>query len=275
VTVLAALLILLILAAGYASWRYAWWLPAVSYRHPRILMYHMISPAPAGAKFRGLRVTPDQFERQLRYLRDHGWRFVTMAELMAQTPDLPEKTVALTFDDGYEDNYTQAFPLLKKYQAKATLYLVVDRHHRDWSTYKKAHHDSGELAREPKLSDWQVTEMLASGLVELGAHTLTHANLTAADEASRWREIAESRSVLESRFVTAVESFAYPFGLYGPSDVAAVHKAGYTSAVTVLEGIEARAADRPFELRRVKISGKDSFFAFRLRMRRGRRGVRS
>ena len=65
------------------------------------------------------------------------------------------------------------------YGAKATLYLVVDRHDRDWSTYKKAHHSGGELMREPKLSDAEVREMIASGVFELGSHTLTHANLVA------------------------------------------------------------------------------------------------
>lgn len=265
----------LALIGVYFSWRYAWWLPAVSYRHPRILMYHMISPAPPGAKFRGLRVAPDQFEKQLRYLSSQGWHFVTMSELNSRAASLPEKVVALTFDDGYEDNYTQAFPLLKKYNAKATLYLVVDRHDRDWSTYKKAHHNSGELAREPKLSDQQLNEMLASGLLELGGHTFTHVNLTTASDESRWQEIADSRRVLESEFDTRVESFAYPFGLYGPKDVDAVRRAGYTTAVTTEEGVETDLSGRPLELRRVKISGKDTFLAFRLRLRRGLRGVRS
>lgn len=266
---------MVILATGYACWRYAWWLPAISYRHPRILMYHMISPALPGAKFRGLRVPPRQFDDQLRYLQAEGWHFVTMRELLANAGQLPEKTVALTFDDGYEDNYTQAFPLLKKYHAKATLYLVVDRHGRDWSTARKAHHSTGELAREPKLSDGQLKEMLDSGLVELGCHTFTHANLLKAGAAARWNEIAASREALRAQFNAPVESFAYPFGLYGPEDVAIARKAGYTNAVTTEEGIEDRLLERPLELRRVKVSGKDSRYSFRLKLRRGRRGVRA
>lgn len=269
-------LVALLAVAIYLSWRYAWWLPAQDYRAPRILMYHMISDAPEGAKFKGLRVSPGQFERQLQHLSHQGWRFVTMKELTDQIANgtLERKTVALTFDDGYQDNVTNALPLLRQYNAKATLYLVVDRHDRDWSTYKKAHHNSGELAREPKLTDEQVKNMLASGLIELGGHTYTHANLLTADDASRQHEIANSRCTLEAQFETSVTSFAYPFGLYGEKDVVAAQAAGYRNAVTTIEGIEDQFGQRPFELRRVKVSGKDNLLAFKLKMRRGIRGVR-
>ncbi|MGP4844794.1 polysaccharide deacetylase family protein [Marinobacter sp. 1Y8] len=266
----------LLVIAAYLSWRYAWWLPAQDYLAPRILMYHMISDAPKGAKFKGLRVSPAQFERQLQHLSQQGWHFVTMQELTDQTANgtLQQKTVALTFDDGYQDNFTNALPLLQKYNTKATLYLVLDRHDRDWSTYKKAHHNSGELARELKLTDEQVHDMLACGLIELGGHTFTHANLLAADGTSRQHEIADSRRALEAQFETPVTSFAYPFGLYGEKDVVAAQAAGYQNAVTTIEGIEDQFLQRPFELRRVKVSGKDNLLAFKLKMRRGIRGVR-
>lgn len=74
--------------------------------------------------------------------------FCDDARVTGQWGQHPEKTVAITFDDGYLDNLENAYPILEKYQAKATIYVVVDRHDRDWSTYKKAHHNSGELARE-------------------------------------------------------------------------------------------------------------------------------
>ena len=104
---------------------------------------------------------------------------------------LPPKTVVLTFDDGYRDNLLQAHPVLARYDAKATLYLVVDRFDRDWSAAKKAHHNTGELMREEKLSDAEIKDLLDSGLWELGAHTLTHANLLNTPEVDKRREIAE------------------------------------------------------------------------------------
>jgi peptidoglycan/xylan/chitin deacetylase (PgdA/CDA1 family) len=249
--------------------------PAVDYQHPRILMYHMVSAHKKGARFNKLRVTPQNFEKQIHWLRNDGWTFVTLSELAATKAT--EKRVAITFDDGFEDNYLEAFPVLKKYAAKATLYLVVDRHNRDWSTYKKAHHNSGELMREPKLSDAQVKEMLDSGLIELGGHTLTHANLSALSTDAKITEIGQCRQSLTETFDTPVSSFAYPFGIYSPEDVALVANAGYSNAVTTQEGIDSASASTiapamtPFELKRVKISGKDSLRTFQHRMRYGTR----
>ena len=235
-------------------------------------MYHMITPHKPGTKFNGLRVTPERFEQQVKWLHDEGWHFLTMSELMTPEATLPEKTVAITFDDGYEDNCLNAWPILKKYQAKATLYLVVDRHNNDWSTNKKAHHNSGELVREPKLSDAQVTEMVQSGVFELGGHTVSHINLATADVAKKEAEISGCKTSLEQQYHTTVTSFAYPFGIHTPEDEQLVESAGFTHAVLAEGGIETCRYSRPFLLRRVKISGKDSFLAFLCRIRTGQRG---
>jgi peptidoglycan/xylan/chitin deacetylase (PgdA/CDA1 family) len=267
------ILLVSLLLLGAFSYRYGWWIPAVDYRRPRILMYHMVSAHQSGQEFKGLRVPPLLFERQVRYLSENGWQFVTMTELMTQE-NVREKTVAITFDDGYEDNYIHALPVLKKYQAKATLYLVVDRHGRDWSVNKKAHHNTGELARESKLSDAQLREMLDSGVFELGAHSLTHVNLKTASPQQRQREIIQGKQQLETQFATTVTSFAYPFGIYEPGDVAIARDAGYLSAVTTVEGVDVDIHANRLELKRVKISGKDNFLAFVLRLRTGRRGWR-
>lgn len=120
---------------------------------PRVLMYHMVRAHIDGAKFNKLRVEPKEFEKQVAWMKAEGFHFVTMQELQKNWGKHPEKTVAITFDDGYLDNLENAYPILEKYQAKATIYVVVDRHDRDWSTYKKAHHNNGELAREAKLND--------------------------------------------------------------------------------------------------------------------------
>lgn len=254
------------------SFRYGWWARQIDYRHPRILMYHMISDPRKGAKFNGLRVSPSQFERQLAWLNDNGWTFITMAQWETMGDDLPPKSIALTFDDGFEDNFTHAFPLMKKYGATGTLYLVTDRHDRDWSTNKKAHHNSGELMNEPKLSDEQVQEMVDSKVFELGAHTLTHANLSKLPNDEKLVEIQESKQQLEQQFNTPVSSFAYPFGIYDQKDVVTAKKAGFSSAVTTEVGITRIEANQPLELKRIKISGKDNFLAFKLRLKQGKRG---
>ena len=262
-------LVALVLLAGF-SVRYSWWRPAVDDARPRILMYHMVSEARRGGVFNKLRVAPKNFEAQLRVLRDGGWHFAFISAL-EQPQSLPARTVIITFDDGYEDNLLNADPLLERYGACATLYLVEDRFERDWSTSKKAHHDSGELMHEPKLSDAQVQTLLASGRWELGGHTRTHANLARLDEAACREEIVDARGSLAARFDVPLKSFAYPFGIYGARDVVVVRDAGYTTAVTTDEGIPKDVIAQALELPRIKVSGKDGLFAFRLRLRSGRR----
>lgn len=258
--------------AAYYSQRYAWWRRTVRWSHPRILMYHLITPQSPGGRYRGMRVAPQAFERQLRWLKESGFHFATMSELVKPPPH--PRTVAITFDDGYADNHSTALPLLQKYGARATLYLVADRGDgADWSAKKKPHHNSGELMREPKLTDAQVAEMVASGVFELGAHTLTHANLAALTPDEKQREINGSRSRLEQTFGTPVRSFAYPFGIWSAQDREIVRAGGFTTAVTTDAGIDAWPFPDPLALRRIKVSGKENFLAFRIRLRTGRRGL--
>ena len=263
------LILLLVLVIAF-SYKYAWWKPEIDWKRPRVLMYHMVREHIDGAKFNKLRVKPGEFEKQIAWMKSEGFYFVTMQELQANWGKHPEKTVAITFDDGYLDNLENAFPILKKYQAKATIYVVVDRHDRDWSTYKKAHHNSGELARESKLNDEQVTLLADSGAVEIGSHTLTHANMAKLSDEECLAELTQSKQVLESLIQQEVTSFAYPFGIYSERDVELVKQAGYSNAVTTKEGIDSEQPDF-MQLQRIKISGKDSMFAVKLRMKLGKR----
>tara|TARA_B100000768_G_scaffold179918_2_gene198673 strand:- start:228 stop:1034 length:807 start_codon:yes stop_codon:yes gene_type:complete len=251
------------------SLKYCWWRPTVGLEHPRILMYHMISGSLSKQKHRGLRVSPEMFERQVAWLKASNWTFIKASELFTEKAQ-GDKRVAITFDDGYEDNYSQALPILKKYDACATLYLVTDRHERDWSVNKNAKHNSGDLMREAKLSDKQVAEMLASGVFELGGHTLTHCHLPSVDMATKTFEINECKKVLNATFATQVTSFAYPFGHYSDEDIKLCQAADFNTAVTTDEGIDTQP--NAFRLKRVKVSGKDNFFAFKTRIRIGFRG---
>jgi len=263
-----------LLAGIYFSHRYAWWKKAFPYQYPRVLMYHMIREPINGAKFNSLRVSPEMFEKQLRYLTDNGWHFFTMSELIESRQTLPEKSVAITFDDGYEDNFTNALPILQKYNAKATIYLVVDRHNREWSSKRKQKNRGGVLMREPKLSNEQVHELVKSGLVEIGSHTLTHDNLPTLTEIDKQGEISDSKIQIEELFNIECNSFCYPFGLYDETDLKLVKQAGYSNATTVEKGIDNIQQASPYLLKRITISGKDNFYAFRLKLKTGKRGVK-
>ena len=126
------------------SLKYVWWYPKANMKKTRIMMYHMISEQLTKGKKSGLRVSPEMFERQLKYFKENGWKFIKMSEL--KNHENENKVAAITFDDGYLDNYSQALPLLKKYEACATLYLVIDRHQNDWSVKKNPKHNTGVLA---------------------------------------------------------------------------------------------------------------------------------
>lgn len=267
--------VLAAIGSVYFSVRYGWWRPTVSYESPRVLMYHMIRDRIPDAKFNGLRLSPEMFDRQLKYLSEKGWTFHTITELheLAEKGLLAKKSVAITFDDGYEDNFINAFPIIKKYNAKATIYLVVDRHDRDWSGKRKEKNQGAGLLLEPKLSDDQVKEMLASGVIEIGSHTLTHDNLMSLDSQNKRKEIHDSRSKIRSDFDIDCKAFCYPFGLYGMEEVELVKKAGYTTATTVNTGIDHRLTEHPCEISRITISGKDGFYAFYQKMRTGKRGL--
>ena len=250
------------------SLKYAWWYPRKDMKKTRIMMYHMISDQLESTKKSGLRVSPDMFERHLKYFKDNGWKFIKMSELQLYEND--NKVVAITFDDGYLDNYINALPLLKKYNACATLYLVIDRHKNDWSVKKNPKHNTGALANEKKLSDNHINEMLDSGVFELGGHTITHPFLPIITTEDKQYEMIECKNILENTFNTKVSSFAYPFGIYNDDDVEIIKSSSFESAVTTDEGVA--NYDLPFELKRIKASGKDNFFAFKLRVQKGFRG---
>ena len=262
ITIILDLLIILF------SLKYAWWYPKANMNRARIMMYHMISDQLPQEKKSGLRVSPEMFEKHLKYFKDSGWKFIKMSELKNHQNE--NKVVAITFDDGYLDNYSQALPLLKKYDACATLYLVIDRHQNDWSVKKNPKHNTGVLVDEKKLSDDHIKEMLDSGVFELGGHTITHPYLPNTSIEEKKHEMIECKNILETTFNTKVSSFAYPFGIYNSEDVEILENSSFESAVTTNEGVV--NTNTPFELKRIKASGKDNFFAFKLRVQKGFRG---
>lgn len=248
--------------------KYAWWYPSVSTKKTRIMMYHLISEQLPNEKKSGLRVSSRMFEEHLKYFSSNDWKFIKMSEL--DEYENKDKVVAITFDDGYLNNYTHALPLLKKYNACATLYLVIDRHKNDWSIKKNPKHNTGVLANEEKLQDEHISEMLESGVFELGGHTITHPFLPSISNEEKEAEMIGCKDLLENTFNTKVSSFAYPFGIYKDDDINIIKNSNYDSAVTTDEGVASLKSR--FELKRIKASGKDNFFAFKLRVLKGFRG---
>ena len=142
-----------------------------------------------------------------------------------------------------------------------------------WSSKKKVHHPDDELASEPKLSDDEIRELLATGRWELGGPTTTHANLSKISTEAARRAISAARQDFAERFGVIPPTFAYPFGIYQPRHCRLVEEAGYLAAVTVEPGVMGFPPLSPYEIPRVKISGKEGMLGFMLRMRGGKRGL--
>lgn len=188
-----------------------------------IIMYHYIEYADKNDPGRvKLSVPPSLFEAQLQAIKRDNFQTMFAREV----PDLivgrlsVPRPIVLTFDDGYADFYYYAFPLLKKYNMKATMYIV-----------------ESFIGRKDYMSAAQIKEIIASGMVELGGHTLDHADLSSVKNVLAWKEIYDSKILLERQFGVSVPSFAYPYGGFSKDTVDLVRKAGYTNAVSVIPGI--------------------------------------
>jgi peptidoglycan/xylan/chitin deacetylase (PgdA/CDA1 family) len=144
-----------------------------------------------------------------------------LGELFAGKGILPAKPVVLTFDDGYRDFYTDVFPVLKKYNAKATVYMIA-----------------GFVGYKNNLTDAQLKELAVSGLVDIGAHTVHHVGLTHGSSPMIEQEVTEGKKILEIMTGQPVVSFAYPNGEYDDVVATVVRQAGYTTAVSTKPGIE-------------------------------------
>lgn len=232
----------------YFAAHYNFWRSKVSKAHPRILMYHSINDD-VGNNHPDLVVTPANFRSQLNYLKKRGYQFLTMSELISGKNDSSPK-VALTFDDGFQDNYTEMLPILKEFQAKATIFLCPD------------------MPEIEKLTQQQILEMQASGLVEFGAHTMTHINLSQASDDDAKYEINESKKQVEEMIGVPCPSFAYPYGRLDDRVADYVKQAGFTNAVVVKKGIEA-IGDR-YRIKRVSVLGKTDKLQFHIAISRGR-----
>lgn len=237
-------------------------------RYPRILMYHMVCPKlpykyySDGQKVKNyLRVSPSEFEKQLEWLLKEEFAFYTMEHVLDDT--LPEKSIFLTFDDGYGDNYTYAFEILKKYKIPATIYLIANRFTHDWATDMRTGTALQELNDQMMLSHEQVCEMVGSGLIEFGAHTLDHTRLNQLSEDTAWQQISLSREMIMKQYNIPCTSFAYPFGFFDKQNVEMVKKAGFANACTTEDGVNRSRIAARFMLSRIMISGNDSMRKFK------------
>jgi peptidoglycan/xylan/chitin deacetylase (PgdA/CDA1 family) len=213
-----------------------------------ILMYHNIGLPPEGVAKRGLYVTPRMFKFQMWYLKAAGFNVVSLKEILhfAEGNERRGKLVAMTFDDGFQDFYDYAYPVLKKYNYPSTVFLVSDLV--GWeNTWDYKH-----LKVRKKLLDWERILALKDTNVVFGSHTKTHPSLTNLSREELVDEIRGSKEAIEQRLGGPVEIFCYPYGDYDAKVLDAVREAGYLCAVTTKRGYVQRG-DNKFEMKRISI----------------------
>jgi peptidoglycan/xylan/chitin deacetylase (PgdA/CDA1 family)/GT2 family glycosyltransferase len=227
-------------------------------RSPVILMYHALGrPGEPPSRY----VIPRRrFALQMAWLKWRGYHILSLEEFLHDRHDdrlPPGCSVILTFDDGYADNRTVAYPILRRYGFPATVFLVsggvggVNR----WDS-------SGKLAGRPLLSWTAVREMLEGG-VRFGAHTQSHVPLTAVNLSRAKKEIEGSRADLERGLGRPIVTFAYPHGEINPAVQAIVESAGFVGACSCHTGVNDPVVPN-HALRRIEVRGTDSFIHFAL-----------
>lgn len=203
-----------------------------------ILMYHSVDPQ-AKPENR-LAVTPQVFERQVRFLKEHNYNVLPLESLSAlirEKKTIPPKTVSITFDDGYKDNYIYAFPILKKYGLPAAMFIIIN-----------------EVGRRDRLSWDEIRQMRDSGIVTIGSHTLGPEPLiNIKSEKEIRRQIFRSKRILEEESGGEVNLFSYPEGRFNDKIRGLVIEAGYKAAVATNPG-KKFANNDIFALKRLRIS---------------------
>ncbi len=209
-----------------------------------ILMYHVINPPPAGAPFPGLYVPAEEFAEQVRALARAGYHAVTMDQLWANWRKArrcrPGKPIVLTFDNGYQSQYTNALPILRRL---------------GWAGVENIQL-TGLPPSQGGLSADQVRGLVAAGW-ELDTQGFSHADLIALDPSALHYQVAVARTEVQRLYHVPANWFCYPSGHYDATVIAAVRAAGYRGSTTVVPGW-AQPGEDPYRLPRLRVLGGTS-----------------
>ena len=206
-----------------------------------VLMYHGVGWENGPDWPRSLVITPTLFEAQLQYLTEQGYHIVTVEELAMRFTERKsvEKYIALSFDDGYKNNYTYALPLLKKYQAKASFFVV-----------------NKDIGSPIHMNEEEIKGLIKAGM-ELGSHTMNHVPLTEIEDRYLAWELSSSRYFLKKQFDRyIVRTIAYPNGRYNEHIIEEAQKYGFYRGLTGKIGVNTAQTyhDAPMAMYRVNIS---------------------
>ncbi|SHJ53593.1 polysaccharide deacetylase family protein [Propionispora hippei] len=224
-----------------------------------ILMYHRIATVPGDRNS----LPPEKFKEQLDYLKKHGYHTITLNDLYnhvtLQVP-LPPKPVILTFDDGYEDNFSCALPLLKERDMKATVFPIVHwvGMENKWENFNK---QLTQTMNWDHLKQWHAAGM------EIGSHTLEHPFLTQCDEVRLEQELRHSKMILQEKLGAAIDFLCYPYGFFDNRATEIAKQCGYRGALAIFANAPLWNHDM-YALPRIPISSRQPSWEFALKVSR-------
>jgi len=198
------------------------------------------------------------FTKQIDYLRKEGYHVISVNEVVSyirKEIELPPRSICLTFDDGYHDNFQSVFPILQEYNLPATIFL---------SSKYIIPYNANEIdikISERFLSWGEIGEMAGNG-VQFGSHGYLHCDLTSLPRKEVFREILRSKQEIEEKISREIRYFSYPYGRYDKTIRDVVKRAGFEAAFTTTPGA-VRPGDDPYILKRTLIAPSDSLFDFK------------
>lgn len=205
-----------------------------------VLMYHAVSDNMWGIN--ELFVKPSEMEKQLAYLVENGYDPIWFQDL-SHVEDY-DKPVILTFDDGYDDNYTELFPLLQKYNVKATVFVI-----------------GNAMGKSHKMTEEQVKELADSGLVTIQSHGYTHHDMDKMDEATLEYELGETWRVLTRVTGRIPTVLCYPTGYYSKTTLTVAERY-YQFGLKMQGGLYNTSVDNPYKVSRYYISRYTDIYTF-------------
>ncbi len=218
-----------------------------------ILMYHIVS-APKSLQEKRYACPPERLYKHMKHLRKNGYNIISLDDMLHSITNkinLPEKTVVITLDDGFGDNFENAFPVFQEFGIPATIFLASGLMGKTnvWM------HNNG-FPQRTMLTWEQIREMHDQGIL-FGAHTVTHTKLPEISPTEMLTELVDSKKQIEDNLGVGVQHFAYPYGLFDDAVRATTVKAEFKTACSTRSGFNNSSADL-FSLRRLEIYGTDS-----------------
>jgi len=218
----------------------------------KILLYHSVGDVDPRDEL-GIRVAKEDFYRQMKFLKEDGYRVCTLADAVTniegKTP-LEGKRAVITFDDGYRDNILNASPIMEGFSFTATFFVTVSY--------------IGTVKRSPERKwqswecmGWDELRQLIKRRHIIGSHCVRHLDLHRLTAEERIEELKSSKETLESELDTKIDFLSYPYGSFDDRLTMLAKKTGYKAACTVAAGLNSRTTD-PFRLKRIEIVRQDS-----------------